>query len=221
LILVSSHHPLSHNPAATNESITVSHDVDHIQPLIKSDLQAFYRSYFHPSSETRAKASVHLIAQGSAAASNDNVKKLTSALSQALTQLGGSTVDEAALSSRLSKLDLNASTDVQGILGAVTGYLRESAGMAEEQVKSLAEQGEELLKQILPSLNLTAAAAPPSEKEGGTKEAVGAVVEGDEKEKKKTVLIEDVRAWKASLPASQGPRMVRDLTEFEDFEAKL
>jgi insulysin len=160
---------------------------------------------------------VHLIAQGSAAASNDNVKKLTSALSQALTQLGGSAVDEAALSSRLSKLDLNASTDVQGILGAVTGYLRESAGMAEEQVKSLAEQGEELLKQILPSLNLTAAAAaPPSEKE-----AVGAVVEGDEKEKKKTVLIEDVRAWKASLPASQGPRMVRDLTEFEDFEAKL
>jgi insulysin len=220
LILVSSHHPLSHNPAATNESITVSHDVDHIQPLTKSDLQAFYRSYFHPSSETRAKASVHLIAQGSAAASNDNVKKLTSALSQALTQLGGSTVDEAALSSRLSKLDLNASTDVQGILGAVTGYLRESAGMAEEQVKSLAEQGEELLKQILPSLNLTAA-APPSEKEGGTKEAVGAVVEGDEMEKKKTVLIEDVRAWKASLPASQGPRMVRDLTEFEDFEAKL
>jgi insulysin len=164
---------------------------------------------------------VHLIAQGSAAASNDNVKKLTSALSQALTQLGGSAVDEAALSSRLSKLDLNASTDVQGILGAVTGYLRESAGMAEEQVKSLAEQGEELLKQILPSLNLTAAAVPPSEKEGGTKEAVGAVVEGDEKEKKKTVLIEDVRAWKASLPASQGPRMVRDLTEFEDFEAKL
>jgi insulysin len=160
---------------------------------------------------------VHLIAQGSAAASNDNVKKLTSALSQALTQLGGSAVDEAALSSRLSKLDLNASTDVQGILSAVTGYLRESAGMAEEQVKSLAEQGEELLKQILPSLNLTAAAAaPPSEKE-----AVGAVVEGDEKEKKKTVLIEDVRAWKASLPASQGPRMVRDLTEFEDFEAKL
>jgi insulysin len=161
---------------------------------------------------------VHLIAQGSAAASNDNVKKLTSALSQALTQLGGTAVDEAALSSRLSKLDLNAGTDVQGILGAVTGYLRETAGMAEEQVKDLAEQGEGLLKQILPSLNLTAA----PEKEKAVDEEIGAaVVEGDEKEKKETVLIKDVRAWKASLPASQGPRMVRDLTEFEDFEAKL
>jgi len=96
----------------------------------------------------------------------------------------------------------------------VTSYLRESAGMAEEHVKSLAEQGEGLLKQILPSLNLTSAAAT-SEKEGAEKEVVA-----DDKEKK-TVLIKDVRAWKASLPASQGPRMVKDVTEFEDFEAKL
>jgi insulysin len=106
---------------------------------------------------------------------------------------------------------------VQGILGAVTGYLRESAGMAEEQVKSLAEQGEGLLKQILPSLNLTTAAVP--EKEDGAKEAIDGA--DKEQKEKKTILIEDVRAWKASLPASQGPRMVRDLTEFEDFEAKL
>jgi insulysin len=85
--------------------------------------------------------------------------------------------------------------------------------MAEEQVKSLAEQGEGLLKQILPSLNLTA--ATPEKEESAQKEVVA-----DDKETK-TVLIKDVRAWKASLPASQGPRMVRDLTDFEDFEAKL
>lgn len=204
---------MTHPAAANRLSLTVYRDVDHIQPLTKSDLQEFYRAFFHPSSKTRAKAAVHLIAQGKAPASpNDNVKKLTSALSQALTQLGGTTVDEDALSSRLSKLDLNAGTNAQSILSAVTDYLRESAGMAEEQVKSLAEQGEGLLKQILPSLNLTAAA---SEKEVAAKEEV------TDGEGKKTVLIEDVRAWKASLPASQGPRMVRDLTEFEDFEAKL
>lgn len=190
--------------------ITVYHDVDHIQPLTKSDLQAFYRSYFHPSSTTRAKASVHLIAQGSAAASSDNVKKLSSALSQALTQLSGTAVDEIALSSRLAKLDLNAGTDVQGILSTVTGYLRESAGMAEEQIKSLAEQGEGLLKQILPSLNLTA--APEKGQENG---------EVASEKEKKTVLIEDVRAWKASLPASQGPRRVKELAEFEELESKL
>lgn len=89
--------------------------------------------------------------------------------------------------------------------------------MAEEQVKSLAEQGEGLLKQILPSLNLTSAAATSEKDESAEKE----VVANDDKEEKKTVLIKDVRAWKASLPASQGPRSVKDVTEFEDFEAKL
>ena len=93
----------------------------------------------------------------------------------------------------------------------MTSYLSESAGLAEEQVKSWAEQGEGLLKQILPSLNLTSAAAAAAPE----KEEVAEEKEG------KTVLIKDVRAWKASLPASQGPRIVRDLTEFEDFEAKL
>jgi insulysin len=88
--------------------------------------------------------------------------------------------------------------------------------MAEEHVKSLAEQGEGLLKQILPSLNLTSAAPATSEKEEGVEKEV--VADGKEE---KTVLIKDVRAWKASLPASQGPRMVKDVTEFEDFEAKL
>ena len=88
--------------------------------------------------------------------------------------------------------------------------------MAEEQVKSLAEQGEGLLKQILPSLNLTSAASTTPEKDEGAAEKE--VVADDEK---KIVLIKDVRAWKASLPASQGPQQVKDLTEFEDFEAKL
>ena len=89
--------------------------------------------------------------------------------------------------------------------------------MAEEQVKSLAEQGEGVLKQILPSLNLTSAAAGTPEKEEGAEKEIVA----DDKEEKKTVLIKDVRAWKASLPASQGPRSVKDVAEFEDLEAKL
>lgn len=85
--------------------------------------------------------------------------------------------------------------------------------MAEDQVKSLAEQGEGLLQQILPSLNLTSETKESEEKTNGDAE----LKENGEK----TVLIEDVRAWKASLSASQGPRMVKDLSEFEDFEAKL
>jgi insulysin len=149
---------------------------------------------------------------------------LTSAVSQALTQLGSTAVDETALSQSLSKLDLNANTDSKSILTAVTSYLRDSAGVAEEQIKALAEQGEGLLQQILPSLNLTSSSTTAKEAEtNGNVETNGVekVNGNDEKEKKKPVLIEDVRAWKASLPASQGPRMVKDLSEFEDFEAKL
>jgi insulysin len=124
----------------------------------------------------------------------------------------------------LSKLDLSADTDSKSVLAAVTSYLRDSAGVAEEQIKALAEQGEGLLQQILPPLNLSSSTT--SAKEADTN---GHVANGDEKvngneakgETKKPVLIEDVRAWKASLPASQGPRMVKDLSEFEDFEAKL
>lgn len=197
----------------TNISSPVHRDVDHIQPLTKTDLQDFYRSYFHPSSETRAKAAIHLIAQGSSSSTSNNVKKLTSALSQALTQLAGTTVDETALSARLEKLDLTAGSNVQGVLGAVTGYLRETAGMVEDRVKSLSEQGEGLLQQILPSLNLTSETKDSEEKTNGDAEL--------KENGKKTVLINDVRAWKASLSASQGPRTVKDLSEFEDFEAKL
>jgi insulysin len=141
-----------------------------------------------------------------------------------LAQLGSTAVDETALSQSLSKLDLNANTDSKSILTAVTSYLRDSAGVAEEQIKALAEQGEGLLQQILPSSNLTSSSTTAKEAEtNGNVETNGVekVNGNDEKEKKKPVLIEDVRAWKASLPASQGPRMVKDLSEFEDFEAKL
>jgi insulysin len=147
-----------------------------------------------------------------------------------LTQLGNTNVDETALSQSLSKVDLTAGApDSKSVLAAVTSYLRDSAGVAEEQIKALAEQGEGLLQQILPSLNLSSSETPAKE-EGSNGNAetneylsnADGKINGDEqKEKKKPILIEDVRAWKASLPASQGPRMVKDLSEFEDFEAKL
>ena len=147
-----------------------------------------------------------------------------------MTQLGNTNVDETALSQSLSKLDLTSGApDSKSVLAAVTSYLRDSAGVAEEQIKALAEQGEGLLRQILPSLNLSSSETPAKEEgSNGNAEAneylsnADEKINGDEqKEKKKPILIEDVRAWKASLPASQGPRMVKDLSEFEDFEAKL
>lgn len=97
----------------------------------------------------------------------------------------------------------------------MTGYLHDTAGMAEEQIKGISEQGEALLKQLLPSLGIKSAPAKDEAKSQKPAQAREA------EEKNPAVIIDDVRAWKASLPASKGPRMVKDLSEFEDFEAKL
>jgi len=72
----------------------VEHDVVHIEPLTKADLIDFYNAYFHPSSPTRAKTSVHLVAHLSAdevaAAKNidpaEQRKDLVNALLQILGQ---------------------------------------------------------------------------------------------------------------------------------------
>jgi insulysin len=49
--------------------LTAYHDVKHIEVLAKSNMLEFVNQNIHPSSSTRAKVSVHLIAQMSAAAS--------------------------------------------------------------------------------------------------------------------------------------------------------
>lgn len=96
----------------------------------------------------------------------------------------------------------------------MTTYLRDSAGLAEEKIKTIAEQGEGLVRQMLPKLGLRSAGEQaPLEDE---KEEMNG-----KEEEKKTVIIEDVRAWKASLPASKGPSMVREVSEFEEVGAKL
>jgi insulysin len=49
--------------------LTVYRDVENIEPLTKNDILEFFNQYIHPASPTRAKLSVHLIAQASTGAS--------------------------------------------------------------------------------------------------------------------------------------------------------
>lgn len=166
---------------------------------------------------------MHLIAQGGSAASSspaETLKNLSSTLTQALSQLGASTVNEEALSAKLANLDLSSgNADAKQILNTLTSYLRDSAGVAEEQIKIIAEQGEGLLKGLLPKLGIRSAAGEQVPLVNGDSEKQGAEVDGAKE--KKTVIIEDVRAWKASLPASKGPVCVKDVAEFEERGAKL
>ncbi|WPH03713.1 putative zinc protease [Acrodontium crateriforme] len=192
----------------------VHRDVKNIEPLTKQDMLDFYRELILPGSPHRSKASVHLVAQASAdtiAVNTDPAEqkmRLVTILSKSLTQLGIQP-DNAALATRLDKVDFTGG-DSDGILAAVGGYLKETAGIAAEQIEQVLAQGKIVLAQALPSIGI---------KPNGTDTIETAPTE--EKEKTKTIIIDDVKAFKASMPLGAGAKPVRDLSEFEELEPKL
>lgn len=196
-------------------------DVEHIEPITKEEILGFYREFIHPNSPTRAKIAVHLIAQSSAAdlaaktSSAEKREKLVETISQMLEQLGLEDGNTQDLTKRMDKVDV-AAGDAKEIMVAVGSYLKESAGMAAEQVEALVEQGQAVLASVLPSLGIVPKAA-----NGVAEEAAVPNGEAEVNGESKTVLIEDVKAFKASMPLSAGVRPVKDLSEFEELGAKL
>lgn len=206
----------------------VYRDVEHIEPITKADMLEFYRTYFLPSSPSRAKTSVHMVAKASAediAAKMDPAEQkasLVATLSDVLNQLG-MTVDAKQLAARMEKVDVRGG-DTEGILNAVGSYLQESADVAKEQVEQVMRQGQAVLAQVLPKLGIKAKGTevPVREKADDGEEATnGTTANGEVKGKKKSIIIEDAKAWKASMPLSAGPTPVKPLSEFEELEPKL
>ena len=205
---------------------TVYRDVENIEPISKDEMLDFFRSYFLPSSPSRAKASVHLVAQASAddiAAKTDPAEqkqKLAATLAQVLTQLGVE-VDIVTLANKLDKVDV-AGGDMQGILSTVGGYLKGNAGMAPEQVEQVMKQGEAILAQILPTLGIRSAPTAGVETNGEATTNGEVAVNGNAPAKKsQTVVIDDVQVFKASMALSAGAKPVKELSEFEETEPKL
>jgi insulysin len=183
----------------------------------------FYNKYIHPHSTVRTKAAVHLIAQSSPAdlAANtspaEKLEKLTDVITQMLQQLGLEEINADDLKKRMEKVDIS-SADAKSIASAVGSYLKETAGLAAEEVKQVVEQGQEALAQVLPSLGIVSKDA--AEEPNGTAEVNGEVATNGETHSK-TVIVEDVKAFKASIPLTAGVTPVKDLSEFEELGAKL
>ena len=138
-----------------------------------------------------------------------------------LQQVGLEDVDSADLSKRMEKLDLT-SGDTEGIVGAIASYLKEAAGMAAEEVEEFKQQGQMMLASVLPSLGIVSndtATETNGASEASGEKSNGEVANGESHSK--TVIIEDVKAFKASMPLSTGVRPVKDMSEFEELEAKL
>ena len=193
----------------------VYRDVENIEPLTKEDMLDFYRTHFAPSSSTRSKAAIHMVAQASAsdiAKKIDPVEqrtKLATTLASVLSQLGLQ-ADPAKLAVKLEDVDV-AGGDVDGIMSAAGKFLKADAGNSAEKVDAAMEQAPAVLKQILPTLGIKAKG----------EEVVEDGANGVPEKTSKTVVIEDVKAWKAGLPLSAGPKAVKALSEFEELESKL
>ncbi|KAF2437115.1 a-pheromone processing metallopeptidase Ste23 [Tothia fuscella] len=184
----------------------VTHDVDHIEPLTKNDLIAFYNKFISPGSSVRAKIAVHLVAQSVPAAvieePNANPEAKFQLVMTALSQFFDANrvpANPEQLARRLKGVDVN-STDPAAFIGAVKLYLTEDARVPDLQAQQIVEHGMLMMKAAMPA-------------EGSEQAESNATT--------KPVRIEDVRAFKGSLQLSPGPRPAKNLVEFEDFEAKL
>ncbi|KAI4138363.1 MAG: hypothetical protein LQ341_004701 [Variospora aurantia] len=186
-------------------------DVEHLKPLGKQDMIDFFNHYIQPTSPSRAKLSVHMIAQSSPKAiagtmsAEEQKEKLISMLGKYLTSVGVDT-DTDQLSKRFEPVDV-AGGDQTAIIGAISSYLQNDAGVPQQSLTAVVEQGQQLLGTVLPSLGIEVKVEetdlPPAP------------------EVKPTTLIEDVFDYKSRLAVSEGPRPVRDLKEYEELEAKL
>ena len=187
-------------------------DAANVRALTKSDLIEFYRRYADPESPTRAKLAVHLNAQGGTTTSPQEKKaKLVALLGNQL-EVDGFAVDTDRLSAAFAGLDISTG-DENAVLDILRAFLVGEMSLSEEQVNPVMAQTERNLGFHLKQLGLVS-------KNDNNNTNSTAAVNGSKKGKGPTY-ITNVPEFKARLPVSAGPNPATDLTEFEDFDAKL
>ncbi|KAL9093656.1 MAG: hypothetical protein Q9159_000185 [Coniocarpon cinnabarinum] len=195
----------------------VDDDVAHIRKLKKQDLIEFYDTCIDPRSQSRSKLSLHLLAKSTP---EDLAKEIDPSTQKAqLLELAtrfftesGIEVNEVELKSALERVNLQSATVADDIALAMAKYVQLSmGGQGEEQLGVLKEQVKPALAQVLPTLGIVVQKAV--EEDADAKEVV--------KGQKKAEVIKDVHEWKARMGLSSGAAPVRDLSEFEDFGARL
>ena len=193
------------------------HDVEHLKPLTKSEMIDFFNHYIDPTSPNRAKLSVHMIAQASPKSVIGNMspveqkEKVISTIGKYITAMGVQ-MDADKLNKRFDEVDV-VGGDQAGIIEVVGHYLQEEAGLTEDEISQVLEQGQQLLGTVLPSLGIEVKQ---------TVDGVDGVEELPEAPPvKQTTMIDNVREFKASMELTPGRRPVKALSEFEDIESKL
>ncbi|KIX04387.1 uncharacterized protein Z518_05255 [Rhinocladiella mackenziei CBS 650.93] len=184
----------------------VDRDVAMIRPLTKDDMKQFYAQYIDPESPTRAKLSVHLEAQATAAVPEVSPAEQKDQLVGLLGQVLGSLdvdVEDARLKSQFENVEI---TDQQSIVGAIKDYIGTSIPSA--KTDQILGQIKEAITQIQMALKIKAVTPPAN-----TVEMAAQI--------RPPVVIKDAYQWRAGLQVSKAPVAVEDLRDFEDLESKL
>ena len=188
-------------------------EVEYVRPLTKTQMIEFFNHYISPSSPHRAKLSVHMVAQATPKdvapdmPPDEQKKAFVKTVGEYLT-MAGIGIDQDKLTARFEKVDV-AGGDQTAIVNAILTYLKEDASAPPEQIEMIESQGPELLSTVMPSLGIEL----KHTEEGQDLPPAPKV--------KTPTLIENVRAYKASLPLTVGARPVTELAEFEELEPKL
>lgn len=184
-------------------------DAAALHKVTKSEMVDFYKQFIDPSSPTRGKLSIYLTAQGGAhvntAPSPEQKTQAISTLSK-LVNDAGLKVDSARLSSAFENVDLDDKEQIRSTLKAFVG-----SNLPEDQTQSLLEGVEQKLGQQLQEIGV-------GKEPNGTAET-GPVSNGVQKAQ--PIYISSVSDFKANIALTAGPNPSTDLSEFEDFEAKL
>lgn len=196
----------------------LDYDVAELKQLNKGDIQGFYDEFIDPYSKTRAKLSVHMIAQSKPKeAAKLSRPQQTGALVNVLESFlksSGVSHDAGMLKAEVEKVDI-AAGDREAVFSVVKKYAQSSTSA--EKVDSVIKQ----LSEALPPLFMALGIRPRSpEKEQQQEPEQGRAMNGVV-EKTPAVIIENVDIWKAGLRASEGPRALVDLSQFEEIEPKL
>ena len=202
----------------------VYHDVPAIESLSKTDIIDFFKRYIHPSSQSRSKLSIHMVAQSSPTAIPGGTAMLEKkanfvlSLNQYFNSMGLDSRHES-LQERFGNVDV-VGGDQEAIILAVRNHLVDDLKLDNEQTDTIVREGAILLGAMLQNQGIQV--PPPKE----TRSANGETPETNSSNGgglvvKPPVVIDNVHEFKARLKVSSGVRPVRELCEFEETEAKL
>ncbi|KKK23045.1 hypothetical protein ARAM_006420 [Aspergillus rambellii] len=192
-------------------------DAARVKTLTKSDILEFYKQMIDPESSTRGKLAIYLKAQAGAdvAEPKEQKTRLVTLLGKQL-ETAGFAVDEDRLSSAFQQVSIS---DEDQILPALKTFLGSEMSLPEQQTKPVLDQLEQNLGLHLKQLGIEPTKSTSAG--GSTGAAPGTNGVGHSQVQEHPIYITNVTEFKARLGVSAGPNPVTDLSEFEDFDAKL